>query len=299
MLIMKTFLRTILKLILRLFPIERGKYTILTKYYFPKLTPPKGTRKISRLRNKIKMDLDLNEFLQSYLYLFGSYELPTIKFIERTLKPGDFVFDVGANVGYLSLTFAQLIGNTGKVYGFEPEKRNFETLQENIKLNGFKNIHPIKLAVSDENRTIKLYLSKNENQGIHSTILHTDTLSEKYEEIEAVRLDDYVQNQEIDKIDLVKIDVEGAEIDVINGMKNILREKKPILILELVNELQKLKNMTTSDFKKMMHNQFKYSSYIINDKGYLNNVSMDLEHLSDNVVFIHNDSINTYKEIMM
>ncbi|OGU40308.1 MAG: hypothetical protein A2X61_10850 [Ignavibacteria bacterium GWB2_35_12] len=296
---MKSFLRTILKLILRLYPIERGKYTILTKYYFPKLTPPKGTRKISRLRNKIKMDLDLNEFLQSYLYLFGSYELPTIRFIKKTLKKGDIVIDIGANVGYLSLTFAQIIGDLGKVYGFEPEKRNFEIFNENIKLNGFKNIHPYKLAVSDNNKIIKLYLSKNENQGIHSTLLHTDTLSENFEEIEAIILDDFVIQNKIYKIDLVKIDVEGAEIDVVNGMKNILRDKKPVLILELVSELQKLKNMTTSDFKKMMHNEFNYSSYIINEKGFLNKVSIDIEHISDNVVFIHNDSLNYYNEIIM
>jgi FkbM family methyltransferase len=296
---MKQLFRILLKVILRLYPIERGKYTILTKYYFPYLLPPKGTRKISTLKYKIKMDLDLNEYLQSYLYFFGSYELPTLKLIRRLLKSSYTVFDIGANVGYTSLIFAKFIGDTGKIYGFEPEIKNYDTFVKNINLNKLINVYPQKFAVADDNKTIKLYLSKNENDGIHSTLLHTDTLSENYEEVDAIKIDDFVQKNNIDIINFVKIDVEGAEIDVIRGMKKVMKELKPIIILELVASLQKLKNLTTSEFKKILFNEYDYYPYIITDKGYLKKVDLDSEHESDNVVFIHREKIYLYDEIMM
>ena len=296
---MKKILRSILRVILRLYPIERGKYTILTKYYFPYLLPSKGTRKISTLKYNIKMDLDLNEYLQSYLYFFGSYELPTLKLIKRLLKPSDMILDIGANVGYTSLTFAKFINDKGKIFSFEPEKKNYNTFLKNIKLNKFNNIYPHKLAVADENKSIKLYLSKSENDGIHSTLLHTDTLSENYEEVEAVKMDDFVKNNNITKVNFVKIDVEGAEIDVINGMKQVMSDNQPVIILELVESLQKLKNLTTSEFKKILFNEYNYYPFIISDKGFISKCDLDSKHESDNVVFIHKDKINFYNEIMV
>jgi FkbM family methyltransferase len=189
----------------------------------------------------------------------------------------------------MTLTFANLVGNSGTIFSFEPEPDNFRMLKQNIELNNFNNTSAYNLAVSDSEKMLSLYLSNDSNSGTHSTIFNKTSVSENYIEVKAISLDDFVKKNNLNKIDLIKIDVEGAEIDVVNGMDNILKKNKPILIIELVSGLQTNRNLSTKDFKHMMSEKYDYNPYMINNNGEIVKVAIEYEHLSDNVVFIHSE----------
>ncbi len=146
--------------------------------------------------------------------------------IKKTVVQGQNVLDVGAHIGYYSLIMSKLVGDSGKVYAFEPESKNFELLKQNIKVNLIKNITPIKKAVVDVNGKLKVYRSET-SQADHRVYLQKDS-KRKTEAVEAIFLDGYFGVKE--KIDFVKIDVQGVEPQVIIGMSEIIKLNKDIKI---------------------------------------------------------------------
>ncbi|NLO19752.1 MAG: FkbM family methyltransferase [Ignavibacteria bacterium] len=287
---MKSLFRKILKLLLQFYPVEYGKYTILEKIYFPFLAPSQPKNVISSIRAGIKMNLDIREYIQSTLYLFGHYELPLMKYIEKNVKESQVVFDIGANVGFLTLTFSKQAKKNGKVYAFEPEPKNFKKLQENVLLNNFQNISLNNFAISSINDKLKLYLSDDNNFGTHSLVNERNN-SENYVNVDTVKLDDFVFQNNIKKIDWMKIDVEGAELDVVNGAKKTLIDLKPNLIIEVISENMKKRGLSSVLFKKMMLDEFAYFPFLINNSGKLLEDSADNENNSENLVFIHKSNL--------
>jgi len=161
------------------------------------------------------------------LSIFKTYEPSQTQIVKNYVKKGDRVIDVGAHVGYYTLLLSQLVGNTGKVYAFEPDPKNFELLKKNIEVNSFKNIELIQKAVSNKTGIIKLYLGDQDRatNRIYDAQLN-DT--KKSIEIKTISLDEYIKDK---KIDFIKIDVEGSELGVIEGMKSIFQNNKQIKII--------------------------------------------------------------------
>ncbi len=283
---MKSMFRKIFKMILHFYPMEYGKYSILEKIYFPYLAPKQPKDVISSIRGNIKMNLNITEYIQSTLYLFRHYELPLMKFIEKNVKEKQVVFDIGANVGFLTLTFSKQVKKNGKVFAFEPEPNNYKKLQENISLNNFKNISLNNFAVSSINDRLKLYLSDDNNFGTHS-LVNERINSTNFVIVDTKKIDDFVFQNNIIKIDWIKIDVEGAELDVINGAKKVLSDLKPNLIIEVISENMKKRGLSSILFKKMMLDEFGYFPFLIDNSGNIKDDLLNNENISDNIVFIH------------
>jgi len=127
-------LRALFRTAMQFYPREYGKYSILMRLYFPYLAPVLPTKEIVTLHDGIRMELVLNEYVQSQLYLFGTFEPATIKVLKRPVKTGDTALDIGANVGYMSLVLAKCVGNSGKVFSFEPDSKNFASLKSTSSL---------------------------------------------------------------------------------------------------------------------------------------------------------------------
>ena len=157
------------------------------------------------------------------------FEKEQTELIKTLVKKGDIILDIGANIGYFTLIFSKLSGTTGKVFSFEPETTNFNVLRKNVEENNFKNIIIEKLAVSNQSGRKKLYLS--EGPGGHR-LFESNYCTKDFTFVDVITLDDYFENKSIiEKITLVKIDVEGAELSVLNGMKSILKQNKNLKIL--------------------------------------------------------------------
>lgn len=284
------FVRHIFSRLMRLFPKEHGKYSILTRIYFRSLAPSSTYAIVDNLHFGIRMNLDLSEYLQAHLFVFGSYELPTVRFLRKYLQRQDVTFDVGAQIGYLSLIMGKAAEGGTTVHSFEPETTNAMRLRSNVQLNGLTNVHIEQCALSDRTGTLKLFLSRDNNAGTHSTVFVENNVSTDYIEIPALTLDAFVESHSISRLDLIKIDVEGAELEVILGGTKTLATLHPVIVMELSAELQKSRDFTTRQLKTLLADQG-YTSFCINDDGTLRPSPVDEYHLNDNVVFIHADNM--------
>jgi FkbM family methyltransferase len=172
-----------------------------------------------------KMLLDSSDSLQ--LSIKGIYEPIETDLVKKVIKKGSNVLDIGANIGYYTLIFANLCGKHGKVYAFEPEPENFLILKKNIELNGYHNVILINKAVSNKTGKTKLYLSEYHHTA--HTIYNSND-NRPYIEIETITLDDFFINFK-ERIDLVKMDVEGSEPGIIEGMSSLLQNNADIKII--------------------------------------------------------------------
>lgn len=169
---------------------------------------------------------------QEVLYLgnWDKYFNEEYPVLNQSLKSGDNVVDVGANLGFFSLMISKLIGSEGKVFGFEPSKITYDKLQTNLKLNSILNVYPENLGVGQKDCVLTLKRNKKYS-GLSSIILeqNTDIVEER---IKITSLDNYFFNKNI-KIDLIKIDTEGFEPEVLKGAKQIIMKYKPLIYIEL------------------------------------------------------------------
>ena len=170
------------------------------------------------------MNLDLAYSVDSQLYYSGEFEPTTVAMLRELVKPGGTVFDVGANIGYLSLILRTCVGEAGRVVSFEPMPRVFERLRANIELNRFENIEPVHAGLGDSAGSAMLALDR---------AIRLDGRAGEPQPAELVTLDDYVARHAISRLDLVKIDTDGAEPAVLRGAGRALERFKPIVVIEL------------------------------------------------------------------
>ena len=188
-----------------------------------------------------EMYLDSSDSLR--LSTNGVFEPYTTEVIKQNISNGDLVMDIGANIGYFTLIMAKGITENGKVFSFEPEPKNFKLLKKNVEINNYSNVILEKKAIGNKTGIAKLYLADRKNNIFHSgmhRIFRSDLVSQISNpvSINIIKLDDYLQDLKfIKKIRLIKIDVEGAEFDVLKGMSKILDENKGIkIVMEFSSE---------------------------------------------------------------
>mgnify|MGYP006425957123 CR=1 FL=1 len=175
--------------------------------------------------------------------------------------------DIGANHGYYSLKIASAFPN-GRVYSFEPFSYNLEILNKNITLNSLENITVVNNVVSNIENKVKVYFSGKENSGETTAVrIEADQKISSYEEVESIVLDSWLMKENLKKIDLVKIDVEGFELNVLKGMKKILLRDKPFVFVE---HNSKTLSKNSSSIEEIV-NYMKAHNYLAYDisKGYL------------------------------
>lgn len=186
----------------------------------------KAQSKIIRTINGDKMQVD-SPFcgVNKHLYLYGCHEPEFTKIFSEILPRDAKVIDVGANIGYYVLIAARI---AQKIYAIEPEPRSLELLKKNIALNSYDDLVEVhQLAIS--NRIGKALLSISDRPDAHRLLEPDATQYEKVIEIETTTLDEFLKDKDFD---VVRMDVEGAEWLVIQGMRDILgRINKPLILI--------------------------------------------------------------------
>lgn len=158
----------------------------------------------------------------------GVFEKHETALFRSVLKPGTVVLDVGANIGYYTLIASHHIGPSGKVFTFEPEPNNYTLLQKNIKKNKVKNVLAFQLGLSDKKYSGALYLS-DDNQGNHS-LSQKSAGGDTAIEISLITADEVLTDAGISKVDVVKMDIEGAEPMALKGMEAVLFRSSPCVL---------------------------------------------------------------------
>ena len=156
------------------------------------------------------------------------FEIPMTRMFSTLIRPDFQILDVGANIGCTSLLFSDL---GQQVIAFEPLARTFELLQKNISSSKKNNIKLLQLALGDENKEAEIYFSDT-NRSTAFVLDRTERDDSKTAVIKIKRLDDLFPEIGIDRLDFMKIDVEGYELRVLTGAKNTIEQYQPIVQME-------------------------------------------------------------------
>lgn len=215
------------------------------------------------INGNFKLKLNTNNFIDSCIYYTGDYE-PYLKFhYKKIINPGDVVLDVGANIGFHSLYFAELTGLTGKVFSFEPIHLNFEALIHNIGLNNFPQIIPNQIALGNENNSISIHLNQDQQNPGAFTLLAEGA---KNYTINCEKGDDFLHNLGINKVNFIKIDVEGYEYEVLKGLKNTIVNYRPVINFEYDRNYQ-LRHDNNPESIFIFLREMNYRFYEVNGYG--------------------------------
>jgi FkbM family methyltransferase len=148
----------------------------------------------------------------------------------RLLRPGQLVLDVGANVGYYALSAAMRVGPGGRVVAFEPGPAAAARLRENAALNGLANLQVIEAAVAERPGTLRFHLS-DDSEG--ASLFDPGVEAVGSVEVPVTTLDDFVKQASLPRVDLLKIDAEGAEVGILRGGRRLLAgPEAPVVIIE-------------------------------------------------------------------
>lgn len=194
---------------------------------------------ITKLGKDLKVRIYPYDVIGKDIYIKKMFEKAESNFVMKFLKPGMVFFDVGANLGQYTLLAANRVGINGQVHSFEPNNRMFAELQFNVRLNNLSDICRLnQLALSDVNGQgmlskyeagAEVYGSLGNHKRWESTIIG-------YEHIKTATLDSYVEEQSIDHVDLIKMDIEGAELLALKGSATLLsRDDGPVVLVELAD----------------------------------------------------------------
>lgn len=218
---------------LRHSPMQLARWR-LVKHFLPALRKHGKNmgERVIQTRYGFQYKADLGDWLGQYVYLTGVYEPPTARVIAELLKPGDTFIDVGANSGFFTLLASRRVGEAGRVLSFEPVPSMRKRLLENISLNDMSNIRVHDVAISNAEGLLPLFEGPEGHKGT-SSLRHLDNSAATIE-VKTLPLDTF--GEVLPAVKLVKIDVEGAEHLVLEGMTNIFDRHHPYMVIEITDE---------------------------------------------------------------
>jgi len=200
----------------------------------------------------LHVQIYLSNDVSKQLYIAGCFEPNEFAFLDKVLAPGMTFIDAGANDGLFTLFAAQRVGPTGQVWAFEPSQREFVRLQRNLQLNQLGNVRALKMALANCGGQAELKVAADEHSGQNTLgdFAYQIELA-RCERVSTSRLDDLVHETSLPRLDLIKLDVEGAELSVLAGASGLLRKQRPVILLELNEnalQLQGARGATVVEF---------------------------------------------------
>ncbi|HEY42267.1 MAG TPA: FkbM family methyltransferase [Dehalococcoidia bacterium] len=215
-------------------------------------------RYVVREINGSQMYLDMTDIgLSCDLMIDGLREAYILETIKKELSEGDFVIDIGANIGYYALLEAKIVGARGRVYAIEPVPESADLLRKNIELNGYSNIEVYQIAIGDKKESAPIHIARQRNiSSMRQISSHAESgiLSQDVN-VDVLTLDDFLKDRPHPQ--MIRMDVEGYECRIINGMEKTLGENTPLTlfielhfnILEPEETITLLKILRDADFE--------------------------------------------------
>jgi len=214
-------------------PVQRGTYR-LALWLYQHFTVPDVEVTVT-LDQTLWITLRPRIWVDYNIYCLGLYEAPLARFFIRSLRTDSVVLDIGAYIGQYTLLAAKY-APVGRVIAFEPHPESYQRLQANIALNRLGNVQALNLAAGQRPERASLLLS---DQPSNSRLLPTGCSNHGAVDVEVVPVDQIVCEAALPRVDVMKIDVEGAEGQVIRGAQETLSRFCPLLIVELDREREK------------------------------------------------------------
>jgi FkbM family methyltransferase len=179
--------------------------------------------------NGFTWQLDTTQFVDREILAKGLFEPESTYWVSQIVKPGMTVLDVGANFGYFTVQFSRIVGEKGRVYAFEPSNHFYHRLEEHLKLNKCDNVTALKMGLSDAKQNQELLI----DDSTATLYWHDDAKKPVLTETICLdMLDSLIEITPIDRIDFVKIDIDGTEPRFLKGAHKTLEKFKPVLLIE-------------------------------------------------------------------
>ncbi|MEW5926323.1 MAG: FkbM family methyltransferase [Gemmatimonadota bacterium] len=183
-----------------------------------------------RLEDGSRFDYPLKSIVGWCLFT-GRFEVPELKFLRERVRPGSTFLDVGANGGLYTVLASGLVGERGRVFSFEPGAEQLRLLERNVELNGLRNVTIVRSAVGDRRGEVQLGVSRD---GAMSSLARTDHPAQDivgWQPVEMITLDEFAREAGLDRVDFLKVDVEGAEKLVFGGARGLLAENPSLVVM--------------------------------------------------------------------
>lgn len=220
----------------------------------------------------IKFTLDISDYVGWLAY----YEIDDVSQdrLMEVCKPGYVVFDVGVNIGITALKFSGKVGALGRVIGFEPDKLNYSKFLKNAALNEFKNLEVHNIGLSDHDERVLLCSPNPSNRGENRVAPKDFIASETMSPVALVTLDEFVKKFDLDRLDLIKIDVEGYEMRVIKGACETITHHHPVIFMEIDDKLLRDQGGSANELLEILEK----CGYHIQNAETLENRSSSMDH---------------------
>jgi FkbM family methyltransferase len=226
------------------------------------------------------------------IFLTGYYEPNEFFWLEKTLKPGMSFIDVGANMGLYTQFAAKKVGPYGTVVAIEPSSRDFARLKAHIELNRLANVRLLQVAVSNYKGEADLLVASEKNSG-HNTLGsfgYDLVIPQGHERVVVGRLDDIVERIGLQKVDVIKMDIEGAEFLCLQGAKEILSLFHPIILMELSDRTLRHQGCHSGQIWEFLSHGG-YNIYTVGEQtGSMVSAERKSYFESENIIAIHNST---------
>ncbi|MGB7291873.1 MAG: FkbM family methyltransferase [Thermodesulfobacteriota bacterium] len=228
-----------------------------------------------------------------YLFVTGYYEPNEFYLLKTMLKPGMVFIDIGANIGLYTLFASKLVENNGIVVAIEPSEREMERLRANVELNKGQVIRLRQTAISNSSQERELLIADEEHSGQNTfgAFAYAGVQNQGKQVVVTDTLDNLVQTESLGRVDVIKIDVEGHELFVLQGAKKTLANFCPILLVEISDSALVQQGCSSSQVLDFLH-QLRYRIYLFSKQTGLP-VPLDnrIENInSENILAIHSSS---------
>lgn len=201
-------------------------------------------------------------------YVDGRYEPNEMYAVASLLRPGMCFVDVGANEGIFTLLAARLVGDSGAVHAFEPSPREAMRLADNVALNGLANVHMHRAALGNAHGTAVLHVSDVEHPG-HNTLggfVYRESKQTDSIDVPVLTLDEVANQEGLERLDVLKIDVEGSETAVLQGARNVLQKFRPALLTEAQDVSLRQMGSSVSELVDLLRQQ-SYEIWAFSESG--------------------------------
>jgi FkbM family methyltransferase len=255
---------------------------------FDKIYKPREKQDLICEIDDIRLKVSSKSVLAKPLSINAGFEEAERKIIKRLVRPGMIVFDIGANIGLYTAVIAKQLNNKGHVFSFEPYSSTCDYLKYNVSLNELNNVTVEGLALTDSDGQQDFFIFP-EGEEVYNSLGAQKrdvekTKAERTIKVQVSKLDTYCKINKIDRIDFIKLDVEGAEEKVFEGGKEVFKTLNPIIITEIY---EKSAIQCGCSGVRMLKNfgQLGYTIYNIDEKSNLTKLT-DFEPLSDGTHYI-------------
>lgn len=214
-----------------------------------------------------KVDITLGNDQSMCLYVSGSFEPNEFVFLRKVLSTGMMAIDVGANEGLYTLFAAARVGPSGRVVAVEPSSRERANLQRNVDRNGLKNVTVVDTALGASCGRAQLQIAPGEHAG-HNTLgsfVYDEVVAENSEQVTVETLDLLVERLGLPQVDFVKIDVEGAEVNVLSGADKVLNEARPLLLLEANESALQAQGTSSTALIAKLSTEYRYEILVFSN----------------------------------